>query len=644
MDSVRVVAGHPNLDDVEVALASLMEIRRDDRRGWIYMRSCPFCTGVDESRSTDGAIAFSLSGNDYFSCKKCGEKCKWRKLFRKLGLAFDDSHPETPDEETDGAPVEELNPIAKIAQKIRSVAMSAKGSDSHARDHGDHGLDYGLALEQHAMRLMAPSSQVRAYLERRGFSFPADYAEYLGNVWVGECCGGWATFVYRERDGKIRGFKCFDISTGSMGTSGETKKNFYAPGNVQSRPYGIERIEAEHRIVTITEGEIDCETLSRIYGEKNVISLPNGASTWNPKWIEFFEHAETLYIATDRDAAGEEAAKNIFGSCAGTRAIRRLLFVDKNGKPVKDVNDAWKGGATHDAITKAYVEAPSPLHSNVESIILPHTRTFFRTGWESVDQILGGGLLSGEVSHWFGPPKSGKTEIALDIHRRMAMRGASSAFVPLDMDAPSIAARLGMALLGESDARLYAEPDLAVRETLSAQARDAMIRSYRGRMLIAHGDRIENFTQVLQVIGQMASEGAKVITVEDYSMLIDLREGEFPGKSPMFLGSRTIKDLGKVAKRFDCHVIVINHEKVTEKGMSFGANQISGRSQANIKIAARRNPSGSIVETILQFQASRYTSIADVEVSLTKAVSDGSLMAGPIRRSGKKKAKDSMDF
>lgn len=47
--------------------------------------------------------------------------------------------------------------------------------------------------------------------------------------------------------------------------------------------------------------------------------------------------------------------------------------------------------------------------------ICPLNQKFIKTGWEDLDDLIGGGLAAGHLTEIFGPPGMGKTQICLQI-------------------------------------------------------------------------------------------------------------------------------------------------------------------------------------------------------------------------------------
>lgn len=87
--------------------------------------------------------------------------------------------------------------------------------------------------------------------------------------------------------------------------------------------------------LVITEGEIDCLTVSQLQGNKwPVVSLPSGAQsakTIFKKQLEWLSSWQEVVVMFDEDKAGREAAESVAHILpAGTCKIARLSMKDPN--------------------------------------------------------------------------------------------------------------------------------------------------------------------------------------------------------------------------------------------------------------------------------------------------------------------------
>lgn len=122
------------------------------------------------------------------------------------------------------------------------------------------------------------------------------------------------------------------------------EKNFMLETGAELIPFNLDNIKGKKEII-ITEGEFDCMAVEQV-GFSHVISVPNGASLgnnrmdWLDNTIEYFEDAEKIILATDRDSAGI----NLRTQLAARLGIERCYKVEFDD--CKDANEVlMKHGA-----------------------------------------------------------------------------------------------------------------------------------------------------------------------------------------------------------------------------------------------------------------------------------------------------------
>ncbi|WP_404977393.1 toprim domain-containing protein [Bartonella sp. AP40SXNS] len=122
---------------------------------------------------------------------------------------------------------------------------------------------------------------------------------------------------------------------------------------MERAPFPI--FSSTNRTIVITEGEIDALSLAA-YGYP-AVSVPfGGGSGGKHNWIENeFDHLEsfeTIFLATDMDPPGEEAAREIASRLGRHRCYRVRL-------PLKDANDCLTAGIDKATIKAAFSSAQS---------------------------------------------------------------------------------------------------------------------------------------------------------------------------------------------------------------------------------------------------------------------------------------------
>ena len=117
-------------------------------------------------------------------------------------------------------------------------------------------------------------------------------------------------------------------------------KEFMIVGKFKPLLYGMHLFKGNTKKLIITEGEIDCLSVSQVVNGYPVVSVPNGAKTAknaikeNLEWLERFEE---IVICFDMDEVGKQAAKE----CAGLLSIGKVKIMSL---PLKDPNEMLQAG------------------------------------------------------------------------------------------------------------------------------------------------------------------------------------------------------------------------------------------------------------------------------------------------------------
>lgn len=127
-------------------------------------------------------------------------------------------------------------------------------------------------------------------------------------------------------------------------------KQFSVRGHLTHRFFGQQRWPGGGgRMLVITEGEIDCLTVSQINGNKYpCVSIPNGVTSAkavfkaNLSWLDSFDKVIVMF---DNDDAGREAVRSIEGLLKPQKLYVAIL-------PLKDPNECLLAGRADD-INKA---------------------------------------------------------------------------------------------------------------------------------------------------------------------------------------------------------------------------------------------------------------------------------------------------
>ena len=143
-------------------------------------------------------------------------------------------------------------------------------------------------------------------------------------------------------------------------------KTFETLGKVGNRFYGQHMWAGGGRRLVITEGEIDCLTVSQVQGNKYpVVSLPNGCKSARKVFKEQFDWLESwdeVILMFDMDKAGRDAVEEVCDILSPNRVKIATL-------PCKDPNECLKQNKAQDilnAIWNAKLYKPSCIVNGKE--------------------------------------------------------------------------------------------------------------------------------------------------------------------------------------------------------------------------------------------------------------------------------------
>lgn len=203
--------------------------------------------------------------------------------------------------------------------------------------------------------------------------------------------------------------------------------------------FGWQAIEPNTRTVAITEGEIDAPSLAA-YGYQ-ALSVPfgggpKGKQNWIENEFDRLERFEKIYIATDMDEPGEQAAEEISSRLGRHRCYRVKL-------PRKDANQCLMEGVDKATIDRCFEEAEAldPEGLRRAGSYLDRVVNLF---WPAHEQHVGysmpysglyGRLLfrPAEVTLWSGDTGSGKSQIISDCVPKWVQEGSRVCIASFEM-------------------------------------------------------------------------------------------------------------------------------------------------------------------------------------------------------------------
>lgn len=271
----------------------------------------------------------------------------------------------------------------------------------------------------------APKSQVLEYLESRMI-----FSDTLAKYKIAED-GNKIVFPFLKPNGELSLVKTREAVDGAKPK----------PTSAGCEPilFGWQAIDPNARTIALTEGEVDSLSLAQ-YGH-DALSVPfGGGGGAKQQWIENdfenLERFETIYIVTDNDGPGEEAAQEIASRLGLHRCLRVIL-------PFKDANECLCEGVTKETIDECFKNAktmdPSGLRrvldfaDKVENLFYPEPGQ--HVGYKTAYGEIGDKLLfrPGELTIWTGATGAGKSQILSDNIPTWIEQGSKICMASLEM-------------------------------------------------------------------------------------------------------------------------------------------------------------------------------------------------------------------
>jgi twinkle protein len=213
-----------------------------------------------------------------------------------------------------------------------------------------------------------------------------------------------------------------DLSTGATVASKvrvvEGKK-FYSTGDTAGKLglFGQDTCKGNGKFITITEGELDCLSVSEMFDRKyDVVSLRNGASSAAKEikeQLEFLESYETVVLCFDNDTAG-------LGAVVAVRDIFSPNKLKVCKLPLKDAGDMLVANRIRDftaAWWDAKVYTPQGIVNANETwqAVLDYKNTpSVPYPWSGLEEMLRG-QRKGELNIWAAETGVGKSQCMREL-------------------------------------------------------------------------------------------------------------------------------------------------------------------------------------------------------------------------------------
>lgn len=177
------------------------------------------------------------------------------------------------------------------------------------------------SLEQAAASYEAHLDTAMPYLASRGISEQTARTFRLGYVPQGDEYAGRLAIPYLTADGSV-----VDIRFRAIG---DVSPKYISRPQSKVHLFGVAALLDPGPVVWLTEGEIDCITLTQ--AGLPACGVP-GSNSWQPHWRRLFSDYDRVVAVCDGDAAGRDFGKRVIDQIDGA-----VMVVLPDGQDVNSV-------------------------------------------------------------------------------------------------------------------------------------------------------------------------------------------------------------------------------------------------------------------------------------------------------------------
>jgi len=311
------------------------------------------------------------------------------------------------------------------------------------------------------------------------------------------------------------------------------------------------------KMVVLTEGEIDCLSVSKVQNNRwAVCSVPSGATSakkYVKKELEWLSKFENIILMFDNDEAGQKASIE----CANVLPVKKVKIASLPAKDPNELLQTGQGAKIIDAIWQAQTYTPQGIIEGSATKDLLLNDEYIETipyQWNGLNNKLGG-IRQGELVLLTAGSGTGKSQVCREIAYHLINQKIKVGYIALEESVK----RSLRGLVGIGLNKLIHIPE--VRKELPEKD------------IIAEWDRIKNYVCFYDHFGSSDTEDlmnrirymvqaldCKVIFLDHISIVISgLADGD-----ERRLIDNTMTKLRKLVEEVKCSMFVVSHLKRPE--------------------------------------------------------------------------------
>lgn len=189
--------------------------------------------------------------------------------------------------------------------------------------------------------------------------------------------------------------------------------------------------------VLITEGEMDCMTISLAYGDAyGVVGATGGAGSFDPEWIDLLQKTRKIFLCFDRDEAGQKGAKDVARRLGYDRCYNIMIpegFNDINDFYTYEPQDfVYRFDRIKSEAKRFEIQGIQTAGSLLHRVFSTREVEKNSSPWKQINRMID--IRPCDLVILTADPKAGKTSLALEwLRHRVNLFREPTLFYCLDM-------------------------------------------------------------------------------------------------------------------------------------------------------------------------------------------------------------------
>ena len=328
--------------------------------------------------------------------------------------------------------------------------------------------------------------------------------------------------------------------------------------------FGINKWRDGGKMVVVSEGEIDCMSISKIQGNRwPTVSVPSGSASakkYIKKSLEWLEKFQNVIFLFDSDSAGKKAAVE----CSKLLSPRKA----KIGRlPLKDANEMLVKERTRelvDSIWGASTYTPQGIITGQKIIDLFYQRKKVKSVpycWNGLNKKLGG-IRLGELNLICAGTGTGKSAVCREIASHLLLQGHKVGYIGLE---EGVLRSIDGVMSVLVNAHVYKDE---VRDKVSQELLDKQIKFISDKVsFFDHFGSAEVNDLMNRIRYMVQSLGCKYIFLDHIGIVVS-GITSLENSDERRLIDNIMTQLRQLVEELNCAMFVVSHLRRTEGKIS----------------------------------------------------------------------------